>query len=548
MKTILNTPGIGLSSIYIYENHNVSYTPETTNIFQNGKCLVQSMVDILNKKERKLELWLEQGGSAEDGTKTGIPDEMDMRLHIGSLEVDSVLASQDSGFSIILKVADSISGAWEEFIDDAGVLSPTKLYPYIEGICCQALANKSILINTNFYFLYKKEQAIFLEVSEGPYLGMIFKIDLTYVVRINYDRVLKAPKDCSKMCNTLLRPTAWMLSCCLQEGYTMSRMNLVPRLSYMLAKIINGLVNYKDEKVRSYDIKHALLYELGSYLHGGTEYACKVEQNEDDSRKVVPLSGVYTTDDEPLQHNEDDSRKVAPLSGVVTIDDEPVQHNEDDSRKVALLSDVYTIDDEPVQHNEDDSRKVALLSGVYTIDDEPVQHNEDDSRKVALLSGVITIDDEPVQHNEDDSRKVVPLSGVDTIDDEPSEMDRLTGKESDTEPAEVQEGYNTSLATDDDHPDKGWDTTTTYLQFSEETLQQVTDFTWNICKTHLKHILVAGDLYYYGIGKCRPRKDAYKQYMKYVCYILNKQDLYYSDEVLWEEVILAELKKGGLIT
>ncbi len=157
-STLLNTAGIGLSSMYLYENDDIWYNSDTTEIFQRGESLIEPIVHVINNNDTKLQLWLEQEGSAEERTKTGIPDEINMRLHIVGLEDGATKVVKKVGSNLQLSVNAEARHIWVDFMDNNNILLSDKLFKYVESLCCEALANTDLFIYTKFYFFIKRNR------------------------------------------------------------------------------------------------------------------------------------------------------------------------------------------------------------------------------------------------------------------------------------------------------------------------------------------------------------------------------------------------------
>lgn len=87
---------------------------------------------------------------------------------------------------------------------------------------------------------------------------------------------------------------SWKVSTCVQEGEILSALSQVPRLTYMLLKLINSIVKYpeKVKKVKSFDFKHALMYTLDK----GSNYLKYGHNVFETNKENTPILGQETAD------------------------------------------------------------------------------------------------------------------------------------------------------------------------------------------------------------------------------------------------------------
>ncbi len=250
-------------------------------ISETVKTFMQILVNEMNSLDPLLELEMHFHGSSKEGTKVGLLDEFDCRLHLTGLEKDDfVLVEEELKHNIILKINKDNEIAvqrWGTFCDNNRYLVPNRLFRHIYKTMCKALVQTKkgkCMKKIKLYLKDVNNEQVHFEWVCSPDQGMPLKIDVVFVVTVTGWWPQKGikdskllPKDAFHKTNVLLRTNGWRPSSALQELMVMSNIQPIPKYAYIMCKIINNLVVYSKadsrNKVKTYHLKNALwiLYE-----------------------------------------------------------------------------------------------------------------------------------------------------------------------------------------------------------------------------------------------------------------------------------------------
>ncbi len=211
-----------------------------------------------------------------EGTKTGLPDEFDVRLYVRAYEYEMVRQRTDdyNGIVCTLRIKDSND-----------VIDPQKMFIRLHCLTYAALDQDAVWKDNNakyLLFLWKPYgvNTIHLEWMGKKYHGLPIKVDVMYCTHIEDWWPEEARTFCPLLsgdlrkrgCSMVLRPYGWQASACDLEKYVMMHLPLEPLLAYMVCKVINILeiskrqlqIHKNDGGICEYVIREHL--NLTSYM------------------------------------------------------------------------------------------------------------------------------------------------------------------------------------------------------------------------------------------------------------------------------------------
>ena len=181
LHTLLTTRGCGIVSL----DDKIRPVQNSVLVFLNR--VLDNMKQMhQNLKGMPLGLHLEVGGSTDEGTKVGLPDEFDCRIVIDDL-VGFVEVTAEREHSLALKVNCDINvHPLADFIgtgDREGQILPKKLYSYLYELMCKALSNAENFKGLSLCWKYIVKEQIHLEWRGDHFLMMALKIDVVFVAK-----------------------------------------------------------------------------------------------------------------------------------------------------------------------------------------------------------------------------------------------------------------------------------------------------------------------------------------------------------------------------
>ena len=286
---ILTTRGCGLVNLDD-RNKPVQLAVETL------LSRIQNNMQIIHTHRTKIEinLHLITSGSVNEDTKIGLPDEFDCQIILADLEgCVEVRTEKDNGLVVGIKkdetgaaaqLGNSIIGTG----DRTGEILPGELYSYLYRLLCKALSDRDTFKDLPLCMKNINKEQIHLEWRGDHFLMMALKIDVVFGVNIDtwYPRKgLVASPLLTNPCREyglilLVRGFSWRPSFSRIEGEIMRNLPRVVRRAYCMAKIINNFLEYDMNqlpyRVKSYDLKNAVMYELDTYCsqQGTTLTSC----------------------------------------------------------------------------------------------------------------------------------------------------------------------------------------------------------------------------------------------------------------------------------
>lgn len=477
---LLTFPGLGMVNL----NTESSYI-----LNSQVKTFVHYIIQEINTLDSKLNITQELGGSSREHTKVGLPDESDIRLHIGGLEGGvSHVIDMDRDNAVLAIMNKQLRAKWEKFLDEDGIIQADKMSQHIYALQCKALANVKHLKEAGFYLIGTTNQGIYLEVATGPYQGMAYKFDLVTVVVADWwpDAGRKHSHLTTTLdrCNILLRPNCWKPSTCIQEGEIMSSLPRAHRLAYVLLKVINNLVDYgekeQSEKVKTFDLKHSLLNTLEDVLEKQV-----LEAQQRDSRESSENKRESTSIE------NDNSKETCPAREKAAY----WMTGKDNASNSKM--DTCSKRDQNYKMNE----------------------NIDKGKKTS---------------SDLDKEETLTDRGIKTaLEEEPGPEVKMTGENKQTNPnrgpKEAVNEDKTTVAKAEMTASKSVfdkaDDTSLANELTAEMIDEISELAWSICDGHLRRLLTEYlQRYYFHTEHCKYRTEGYNRFVSYVKYVLDKHD------------------------
>ncbi len=252
----------------------------------------------------------EIGGSTVENTKTGLPDEFDCQINLEGLE-NCVNVGEEMEHNLILKLLscdDENVKHWIFESSDDAQLKSDMLYDYIYKLMCTVLADRNIYTGLPLLWKYIDNEQIHLELQDTNLPGLAIKIDVVFVIRLP-KWFPKKGRTSTPLLNhdfiklgacILLKGKTWKSSTSIQEGIFMKSLPMIPKCAYILAKIINSIMVYSREdvpyRVRSFDLKNALMYEVHAFLDNMDDGPITLEEYKNEYHDGGELGQIEYTD------------------------------------------------------------------------------------------------------------------------------------------------------------------------------------------------------------------------------------------------------------
>ena len=247
-----------------------------------------------HRTHTEINLQLITSGSVNEDTKIGLPDEFDCQIILAGLEGRvEVRAEKDNGLVVGIKkdeteAAAQLGNSIIDTGDRTGEILPGELYSYLYGLLCEALSDRDTFKGLPLCMKNINKEQIHLEWRGDHFLMMALKIDVVFGVKIDtwYPKKGRVASPLlTKPCreygmHLLVRGFSWRPSFSRIEGEIMTNLPRVVRRAYCMAKMINNFLEYDKNqlsyRVKSYDLKNAVKYELDGYCaqQGTTLTSC----------------------------------------------------------------------------------------------------------------------------------------------------------------------------------------------------------------------------------------------------------------------------------
>ena len=241
----------------------------------------------------EINLQLITSGSVNEDTKIGLPDEFDCQIILADLEGRvEVRSENDNGLVVGFKKVETEAAAQMGDIvgtgERTGEILPGELYSYLYTLICEALSDRDTFKDLPLCMKNINKEQIHLEWRGDHFLMMALKIDVVFGVKIDTWYPKKGrfaspllTQACSEYgMHLLVRGFSWRPSFSRIEGEIMTNLPLVVKRAYRMAKIINNFLEYDKNqlpyRVKSYDLKNAVMYEMDAYCsqQGSTLASC----------------------------------------------------------------------------------------------------------------------------------------------------------------------------------------------------------------------------------------------------------------------------------
>lgn len=276
IESLLKAPGLGV----------VTSTPDHLMIHNNIGKFMRTVIHHMNQMDSRLDVYMQYAGSVAEGTKVGLPDEYDIQLHIGGLQGLFQTIQDPETEDLILSISKkSAAKVWAPFIDTNLQLQPNNLYSYLWRLLCLALSKKDVYEGLLIYWKHIDTDQSEVHLEWAP-THMAVKLDVAFCVSVHDWLPEKSRKrspilaghTIENYCHVLVLPNSWKPTPFAREQLVMKCLPMVPRLAYIMVKILNSLIVYQKDnpnKLKSYDIKNALFCEL----HNNTEVMNEMKDN-----------------------------------------------------------------------------------------------------------------------------------------------------------------------------------------------------------------------------------------------------------------------------
>ncbi len=268
--TLLTKPGIGK-----VVQHNQSNVDDAMD--KAMRQLMERLVQWVRRYDGRINLNVQAAGSVTENTKIGLPDDYDFHLYLSDLEgcVDVEKELEDT---VVLKL-NTVHHPWTFAFNEHGTLLAEKIHQHIYMLICKALSEQHIYEDLPLMWKFMDKDEVHFEWRGDNYPRIAIRVNFALVVKLydwwpscgmrNETCLLSGPAK-NHGVTLFIRANSWVPTSSLQEAHIMANMASIPKLAYVLAKIINSIVEYSDEeapyRVKSYDLKNAMMLEVRQQL------------------------------------------------------------------------------------------------------------------------------------------------------------------------------------------------------------------------------------------------------------------------------------------
>ncbi len=270
IRDLLSQPGVGL----------LSNNPLKERVTVQLRKLVDRIGKKLSQLDERFAVNVELGGSVEEGTKIGCPDECDFLFYMAKLEGSAnVVFKYDHSDEIASVRIKTRSNDFSYVCQKAEEIHPTMLSDHFNYVVNKALSDKEIWDDLDFYWdeLFNSGSGIQLTwMGDDNWHGIGVKADIH--AAINFSGTLW-PSDMDPPKNKLvsditkygfcvvLKETRWRMSSCKAEHELVKALPSGARLGYKICKIFyderdhisaKNVVIHESDSLTDYEEEHLL--------------------------------------------------------------------------------------------------------------------------------------------------------------------------------------------------------------------------------------------------------------------------------------------------
>ncbi len=277
VQSLMSTPGIGPLRV----------TPKVRRVMQVVDILMKRLACMVGELDPLFECEAVLTGSVSEGTKVGLPDEFDYNFIMKKLDMSTVpLWSEKDGSPSsyhrerkqqIYKINFATKERHSQLQLRKICHSSHHMHHYLTILILRVMSAESLWHRLPLvHILPKEEHRATYQVYTlhlmwcGPELpGMVISVDIMAMFNLQVwpddcltqSCVLIPQREKEKLGAVVLKKTNYMLSAGKLERHAIQRMPVIPKMAYILCKIVMEILRQCGERTpSSYDLKNGLLH------------------------------------------------------------------------------------------------------------------------------------------------------------------------------------------------------------------------------------------------------------------------------------------------